>query len=429
MSPFRRWALLVLICGIASIPAPAPAAPPTGDGLVWFLRGPDNAIDAQHADRPVNPASVVKLATTLWALEQLGPEHRFETRVAIRGDFDPEAGRLDGDLIVLGGADIDFQVENAQWIARELNALGLRHVRGKLLVGPRFWIGWEGGSEGRLADRSARASLMARRLAKAWNPRRWDERRIRGMHAFHRRQGWEERGFARIEVEPGGLYDGPEPAQILMLHRSNPLKLTLQRFNVYSNNDIERLRHRLGEADAMTRWFRQRWQVETDAPSPTFATLSGLGRNRMTPRHVVALLDDLRAVADQAGLQPADLLPTVGCGRSTLRNYERLERDLPTASLAAKTGTLVQTDGGVVALAGWLAGAQGEVPFFVAATGTGAGMARGRERQAGWLLAQAQVHGPPRDRACPRRDIYSDSAAEVEPVSSVPRPPHVEVEE
>ena len=113
----------------------------------------------------MNPASVIKVATTLWALERLGPEHRFTTRFAVRGGaIDRKSGVLAGDLLVRGGGDPDFHLENAFLVARALNELGLREVQGGLLIDDSFWIGWEGGSEKRLRDARARTLLMGARL-------------------------------------------------------------------------------------------------------------------------------------------------------------------------------------------------------------------------------------------------------------------------
>ncbi len=102
-------------------------------------------------NEPINPASVVKVATSLWALAELGPDHRFETRFGIRGTLDPQSGYLDGDLIVIGGGDPDFHIENAYLVMRYLNRMGVREVGGSLRVTDEFWI-----SAGRAARRSAR---------------------------------------------------------------------------------------------------------------------------------------------------------------------------------------------------------------------------------------------------------------------------------
>ena len=62
-------------------PKAAEPAPSAFSGLVWHVETEAGAeVDGRLSDEPINPASVTKAATTLWALERLGPDHRFEGR-------------------------------------------------------------------------------------------------------------------------------------------------------------------------------------------------------------------------------------------------------------------------------------------------------------------------------------------------------------
>ncbi len=63
----------------------------------------------KSADQPFNPASVIKVATSMLALKTLGPDHRFVTDFACRGQCSVENGRLQGDLVIIGGADPIFR--------------------------------------------------------------------------------------------------------------------------------------------------------------------------------------------------------------------------------------------------------------------------------------------------------------------------------
>jgi serine-type D-Ala-D-Ala carboxypeptidase/endopeptidase (penicillin-binding protein 4) len=60
-----------------------------------------------NADRYFTPASNTKLFTTVLAMATLGPDYRFRTTIETRGTLDP-AGRLRGDLILVGRGDPDF---------------------------------------------------------------------------------------------------------------------------------------------------------------------------------------------------------------------------------------------------------------------------------------------------------------------------------
>src|SRR5436190_23506748 len=54
-------------------------------------------IAAQAVDDKFNPASSVKLATALVALQTLGPDHRFVTGIWVAGPIDKSTGTLTGD--------------------------------------------------------------------------------------------------------------------------------------------------------------------------------------------------------------------------------------------------------------------------------------------------------------------------------------------
>lgn len=56
-----------------------------------------------RADEAFAPASLLKVVTSAAALEELGPDHTFETRIIADGDV--EKGILHGDLIIVGGGD------------------------------------------------------------------------------------------------------------------------------------------------------------------------------------------------------------------------------------------------------------------------------------------------------------------------------------
>jgi D-alanyl-D-alanine carboxypeptidase/D-alanyl-D-alanine-endopeptidase (penicillin-binding protein 4) len=88
---------------------------------------------AHRAAEPGLPASTLKLATALAALDALGPEHRFATRVAVTGRV-ADAGVLEGDVIVIGGGDPLLDVDGLMTLASDLRAAGIRRVAGRFLV-------------------------------------------------------------------------------------------------------------------------------------------------------------------------------------------------------------------------------------------------------------------------------------------------------
>ncbi|WP_031500691.1 D-alanyl-D-alanine carboxypeptidase/D-alanyl-D-alanine-endopeptidase [Bryobacter aggregatus] len=103
---------------------------------------------SMNADQYFVPASNMKLFSTAFALETLGTEHRFTTRVLSATPIDTQ-GSLAGDLILQGGGDPSlssrrhpYQQENPfaedrllplRELARQLRERGVRFIRGQIV--------------------------------------------------------------------------------------------------------------------------------------------------------------------------------------------------------------------------------------------------------------------------------------------------------
>lgn len=386
--------------------------------LVWHVESSDGEVlDSRKADVPVNPASIVKLATSLRALVTLGPDYRFDTRFGVLKTDREKGGTPAAALVVEGGADPDFHFENAILVARTLQDKGWGHVSGDLYVGPTFWIGWERGTVGRQPDPDLRRRQMGERLRQAWTPATWDADQARIWKEMAGRRGWDVTQKPAVRIDGRIRTDQPPPWRLVALHRSEPLLVALRRFNVFSNNDIERLDASIGTPATMGAFLEKRLGKK-GGPS-SFATSSGLNRNRMSPRLVVAMLHDLRKWLSSQGKSPGDLLPVLGCGPSTLPMlFPRLRASGDADGMAGKTGTLNLQDGGVAALAGYLPSGPGLV-FFVAAPRSGGHLAQARKAEEDWVLRMLREHGPVEPLSCPPPLPTSDERAEV----AAPTPP------
>ncbi|MEI6099405.1 MAG: D-alanyl-D-alanine carboxypeptidase/D-alanyl-D-alanine-endopeptidase, partial [Alphaproteobacteria bacterium] len=89
-------------------------------------------LDQVNADQPMPPASVAKTLTALYGLERLGPDHRFVTRVMTVGHL--VGGRLDGDLVLVGGGDPTLDSDKLGDLVADLARKGLRQVTGRFLA-------------------------------------------------------------------------------------------------------------------------------------------------------------------------------------------------------------------------------------------------------------------------------------------------------
>ncbi len=138
-------ALLVLLPGVASAELPVSVAqalrqagiPESHVGiLVQDIDSPLPLL-AHGETRSLNPASVMKLVTTLAALDRLGPAHTFKTRVFVDGTL--QEGVLQGNLVLQGGGDPALTLERFWLLLRELRERGMHTIRGDVVLDTGFY--------------------------------------------------------------------------------------------------------------------------------------------------------------------------------------------------------------------------------------------------------------------------------------------------
>ena len=89
-------------------------------------------LEAHGLEDALPPASAAKALTALYALETLGAEHRFATRILTTET--PIGGVLKGDLILAGGGDPMLTSDHLAQLARAVKNAGIREVRCRFLV-------------------------------------------------------------------------------------------------------------------------------------------------------------------------------------------------------------------------------------------------------------------------------------------------------
>ena len=90
-----------------------------------------------NEDVPRNPASVIKLLTTLVALDVLGPAYTWKTEAYLLGETDGSV--LDGDLLLKGYGD-PFLVTTRVWqMLREIRQKGISRITGDLLIDDSYF--------------------------------------------------------------------------------------------------------------------------------------------------------------------------------------------------------------------------------------------------------------------------------------------------
>jgi serine-type D-Ala-D-Ala carboxypeptidase/endopeptidase (penicillin-binding protein 4) len=362
-------------------PLPADRLPFAHQGvLVERLNG--EVVREVAADQTFNPASAIKLATALVALRSFGPQHRFKTTLWVTGGFDEATGTVNGDLVV-SGRDPSFHDEHAVAVARELNRLGIRTVTGDLIVAPKFTLNFSASSQ-RSGERFYDTLDATRRPASA--ARAWADSRV----ALGDAEGL--RVVPSVAVM-GAVYVGAAPAgaRVVSMHQSPPLADILKALLCYSNNFLA---ERIGDAVGGPAGIERYLSTELKIPAGEFrlATASGLGVNRLTPRHMLKVYRSLLSVLHEHNLKAADILPVAGIDPGTLQR--RYGNSPGRGSVIAKTGTLNRTDGGASALVGQMRAKSGETLLFVVFNMRGS-VPRFRAQQDAFVsLVQGERGGP-----------------------------------
>jgi len=135
MNPFRPAATILAILSVLLAAAGADALdteslkPLIGETDALLLVNPQNEpVVSIHADRPLVPASVIKLLTVLAACDRLGPDYRFRTEWFVSPT---------GDLIVKGYGDPFLTSEAIREMAEEIARIR-RHFRHLVVDGSFF---------------------------------------------------------------------------------------------------------------------------------------------------------------------------------------------------------------------------------------------------------------------------------------------------
>jgi D-alanyl-D-alanine carboxypeptidase/D-alanyl-D-alanine-endopeptidase (penicillin-binding protein 4) len=349
--------------------------------LVETLSG--KVVSSQFADQQFNPASAVKLATSLIALRTFGPDHRFATGVWTDGALDKSTATINGNLYI-SGRDPSFHYEHAVLLARELNQLGITKVTGDLVIAPSFTMNFNSSARhsGDQIYDTLDSTQRPAEAVRAWNY----ERALMNDHT-------------NLQAVPsvavmGAVVVGPVPegARLLLTQRSSRLVDILKVLLCYSNNFMaERIGESLGGPSAVKEQLTKLLQLSPDEIK--LSSLSGLGVNRISPHVMMKIYRALRTELQKNRLSPSDILPVAGIDPGTLQ--ERFTGANWRGSVIAKTGTLVRTDGGASSLVGQMRAANGEVLLFVIMNQRG-NVVRFRENQDYLVMLIQNSRGGPK---------------------------------
>lgn len=91
-----------------------------------------------YPERAMQPASTMKLVTTMAGLEILGPVFRGRTELLSAGEV--KGNVLKGDLVLRGGADMDLTAFELERMLQKLRNRGIRRIEGDFVVDRTLFV-------------------------------------------------------------------------------------------------------------------------------------------------------------------------------------------------------------------------------------------------------------------------------------------------
>ena len=100
--------------------------------VVKNLTNKSEPIVAHNEKKFFNPASLVKIISTFIAVEELGPQFKWQSDFFHNGDIIGDT--LDGDLIFKGRGDATFSITNLENSIRKIQRNGIKKIKGDLIL-------------------------------------------------------------------------------------------------------------------------------------------------------------------------------------------------------------------------------------------------------------------------------------------------------
>lgn len=335
----------------------APALHDSGGWSLTVLGADGRTLYADGSTRAVTPASVQKIIVAAAALDALGPQYRYHTIFAAPQSAD--AGRLDGNLWLVGSGDPSFTSSDLRNGVAMLARSGLQRIDGGVVVdatamaGPGLNPHWSQDDDGQdYAAPTSAISLDGDTIESHASVGGADQALWTPMTDVARYVADQTASMLRSRsiplARPPALGAAPLDSVVLWDHRSAPLNaLETHMLFVSDNHYAEQLLRTLGQAsdgipdDDSGIAAELRFLKSTNVPMPGLRLFDGSG---LSPGDRVASITLARLLLAQ---RPAlyRLLP-LGGREGTLARY-----DFTTAAgrIRAKSGHL----SGVSSLAGY----------------------------------------------------------------------------
>ena len=304
---------------------------------IWIQTG--NTLLANHQGTvPLPAASLTKVATSLATLSTFGPDHQFITLIGTTGPI--QNGVLQGDLVIQGAEDPFFVWEEAIALGNLLNQMGIKQVKGNLVITGKFYMNFE-------FDPLKSGNLLKQGLnAQIWPP----EARTQYLTLPPGTLQPQVAIAGSVQVSPST----PSNVRPLVRHYSFPLAELLKKMNQYSNNTMAEM---LANAVGGARIVSYKAASAAGVPQAEIILVNGSGLselNRISPRAACAMFLALERYLQPHNMSVGDLFAIVGQDEGILN-----QRQLPPLTVV-KSGSL----DAVSALAGALPTQQQSTVWF-----------------------------------------------------------------
>lgn len=364
----------------------------SGYGVIVVSLDRGDTLFSLNPDRPLAPASNLKLFSTAAALHYLGPEFRYTTYAVTSGTV--REGVLDGDLVLFGTGDPAISTRlllgGAQAaldrLADTLRARGIREIRGAVVGDGSFFDDQWRGRGWNPADFDEWYAVPVDALQAEENmtgsPRRPVADPARSAATLLRsallRRGVRVTGGVRTVQQPGtttaafhrtGASLPAPPVVVLAAHRSPTLAEVARVTNHVSHNlfadallkTVGRVAQGEGSFEGGERAVRHLLEGNGGEAPLRMHDGSGLSRlDRVSARVTVDLLARMARASVAEAFRAS--LPEAG----DPRGLRRMAGTAAAGNLRAKTGTIR----GVSALSGYVRAADGErLAFSIIANG------------------------------------------------------------
>lgn len=311
--------------------------------MVWDLTA-DSLLYARNAQQTMRPASTMKLLTAISALDYLGGNYQLETSLYYQGTIRQHT--LNGDLIIVGGMDPEFDVVGLREFIDSLQRLGIDTLRGCIV-----------------ADRSFKDTLS---WGEGWC---WDDQNpILSPLLINRKDNITERFIFEL-LDAGIILDSitiatgkcPETAQLVCRCKHNIDQILMRMLKDSDNLYAECLFYQLAASYGMppasaihARSLEKQLinHLGLEYSNYRFADGSGLSLYNYVSAEMLTKL--LRYAWKTEAIR-AHLLPALPIAGEDGTLAKRMKRTAAAGNVRAKTGTL----SGISSLAGYLTTAAG----------------------------------------------------------------------